>query len=111
MSEGEKVDYLFISELAYSLNLYVSLTYLLTRSYEFIILQTFVTLFILTFDSSGMYFLEDLHVSRHPNYEDSGGQAIVADVIRDWIEQLMIPKSPIGLTINRLFDTPTFVKL
>jgi hypothetical protein len=39
----------------------------------------------------GLYFLEDLHVSRSKNYEDTKGEFVVADVMRDWVEQLMIP--------------------
>mmetsp|Transcript_20783 Transcript_20783/g.34993 ORF Transcript_20783/g.34993 Transcript_20783/m.34993 type:complete len:276 (+) Transcript_20783:86-913(+) len=39
----------------------------------------------------GLYFIEDLHVSRHPSYEDTKGRMVVADVMRDWVEQLMIP--------------------
>lgn len=39
----------------------------------------------------GLYFIEDLQVARHPMWENSGGEIIMSEVIRDWTEQLMIP--------------------
>ena len=38
----------------------------------------------------GLYFIEDLHVSRHPGHEDSEGAHIMPDVIEAWIELLLI---------------------
>ena len=34
-----------------------------------------------------------MHVSRDPLYEDTHGEIVMADVIKDWIEQLIIPKA------------------
>ena len=39
----------------------------------------------------GLYFIEDMQVSRDSRYENSHGKFIMADVIKDWIEQLIIP--------------------
>lgn len=54
----------------------------------------------------GLYFIEDLQVGRQPAYLDteklasSGGNTLVpiymADVLKDWQEQLMVPKSRRG---------------
>ena len=41
----------------------------------------------------GFYFIEDLQVSRTKGYEDSWGQFIMADIIKDWTEQLLMPYS------------------
>ena len=36
----------------------------------------------------GVYFLEDLHVGYSSRYEDTRGQAIMADVLQGWLAQL-----------------------
>ena len=41
--------------------------------------------------AGGLYFIEDLQISRDPRYENSNGQFIMVEVIKDWIEQLVIP--------------------
>ncbi len=40
----------------------------------------------------GYYFIEDLHVSRRKGKEDTNGKYIMVDIIKDWIEQLLIPR-------------------
>ena len=40
----------------------------------------------------GYYFIEDLQVSRRKDKEDSHGKFIMIDIIKDWIEQLLIPR-------------------
>mmetsp|Transcript_32218 Transcript_32218/g.69246 ORF Transcript_32218/g.69246 Transcript_32218/m.69246 type:complete len:324 (-) Transcript_32218:216-1187(-) len=52
---------------------------------------------LITFDAlwpsvkeGGVYFMEDLHVGRIPDYEDTRGDAVVSDVIQAWIEQLLV---------------------
>ena len=37
----------------------------------------------------GVYFIEDLHVGRMSSYEDTHGKAVVADIVRGWMQQLM----------------------
>ena len=50
----------------------------------------------------GLYFLEDLAVGRmvhnkdYGHYDETGGQAIMSDIIQTWIEQLIIPELKIG---------------
>lgn len=46
----------------------------------------------------GYYFIEDLQVSRRKDKEDTGGQFIMNDVLKDWIEQLLIPRRETGWT-------------
>lgn len=41
----------------------------------------------------GVYIIEDLQVSRNQEYEDTNGQAIMADKIKAWIEALLTPGS------------------
>ena len=51
--------------------------------------------------NGGVYFIEDLQVGRFKsyggekiNYEDTKGQGVMADKIKDWIEQLLtIPRA------------------
>lgn len=38
----------------------------------------------------GFYFLEDLQVGRWKIYDETKGRAVMADVLKDWIEQLLI---------------------
>jgi len=38
----------------------------------------------------GLYFMEDLQVGRAQGFEDSNGKTIMVEVIKDWIEQLVI---------------------
>mmetsp|Transcript_5410 Transcript_5410/g.8918 ORF Transcript_5410/g.8918 Transcript_5410/m.8918 type:complete len:102 (+) Transcript_5410:35-340(+) len=45
--------------------------------------------------AGGLYFIEDMQVSRDLRYEDTDGQFIMAEVIKDWIEQLIIPSKSI----------------
>jgi hypothetical protein len=45
-----------------------------------------------TLNDGGLYFIEDLQVSRRKDKEDSQGKFIMADIIEDWIEQLMMPR-------------------
>jgi hypothetical protein len=46
----------------------------------------------------GLYFIEDVQVGRRKDKEDSGGKRIINDVLKDWIEQLMIPRRLKGWT-------------
>jgi hypothetical protein len=39
----------------------------------------------------GLYFIEDMQVGRDARYENSNGLFVMTDVIKDWIEQLIIP--------------------
>jgi hypothetical protein len=45
--------------------------------------------------AGGLYFIEDMHVVRNapgtPFGDDTNGEFIMADVIRDWIDQLIVP--------------------
>lgn len=41
----------------------------------------------------GLYFIEDMHVGRHEDYDDTGGNMVMSDVIQAWIEQLIIAQS------------------
>ena len=50
----------------------------------------------------GLYFIEDLYVSRKPysekpkvTYEDSKGEFIIGDIIKDWMEQLFESRGPV----------------
>lgn len=50
----------------------------------------------------GLYFIEDLAVGRmvhnkdYGHYDETGGEAVMSDVIQTWIEQLIIPTLKIG---------------
>lgn len=44
----------------------------------------------------GFYFIEDMQVGRRKDKEDSNGKFIMADVIKDWIEQLLMPRRLAG---------------
>lgn len=37
----------------------------------------------------GLYFIEDMGVGRVTSYEDSNGEFVMANVIKDWIDQLL----------------------
>lgn len=43
----------------------------------------------------GLYFIEDLQVGRRPFYEDTHEEHIMADVIQEWIQQLLLSRAPI----------------
>merc|ERR1712070_1302227 len=39
----------------------------------------------------GVYFMEDLHVGRHHDFQkDNWGLPVISDIIQAWIEQLLI---------------------
>lgn len=38
----------------------------------------------------GLYFIEDLHVGRKDRWDDTKGEAVMADVLQAWMEQKMI---------------------
>jgi len=38
----------------------------------------------------GLYFLEDLQVGRAKHYDDTGGAAVMSDIVQSWVEQLLI---------------------
>ena len=38
----------------------------------------------------GFYFIEDLHVGRHAGWDKTRGEAVMADVLHAWNEQLMM---------------------
>jgi len=42
----------------------------------------------------GVYVIEDLQVGRMADYEDTEGENIMADKIKDWIEQLLTYRGP-----------------
>ena len=50
----------------------------------------------------GLYFIEDLspgrlvHNKEWGHYDETGGQAVMSDIIQTWIEQLIIPVKKIG---------------
>jgi len=49
-----------------------------------------------------LYFLEDLAVGRmvhnkeYGHYDETGGKAVMSDIIQTWIEQLIIPIKKVG---------------
>merc|ERR1719223_912846 len=43
-----------------------------------------------TLKPGGVYFLEDLQVGRSQEYDDTHGTAVMADLVHDWTEQLLI---------------------
>ena len=43
-------------------------------------------------NAGGYYFIEDLQVSRRKDKEDTEGKYIMNDILKDWIEQLLIPR-------------------
>jgi hypothetical protein len=44
--------------------------------------------------SGGLYFIEDLQVGRHPLWDDTNGKAVMADILEDWVEQLVTKGHP-----------------
>lgn len=56
------------------------------------ILRTFGALWEEALNPGGLYFMEDLHaatpVGRRPQWEESGGEHVVPDVLSSWAEQL-----------------------
>ena len=40
--------------------------------------------------SGGLYFIEDISTIRHGNFDDMHGEAVMADVLQSWIEQLIV---------------------
>lgn len=54
------------------------------------ILTSFTGLWDTALAPGGLYFIEDLQVGRHKDYEDSNNDAVFADVIQSWVEQLLI---------------------
>lgn len=68
------------------------------------ILNTFHILFNDALAPGGIYFIEDLQVGRTLGRWYVEGEAVVSDVIQDWIDQLLIPegkhKYPIPQSIN-----------
>jgi len=40
--------------------------------------------------SGGLYFIEDISTIRHGNFDDTHGEAVMADVLQSWIEQLIV---------------------
>jgi len=44
----------------------------------------------------GFYFIEDLHVSRVKQFDDNNQQLLMADVVKDWVEQFMNPHAKSG---------------
>lgn len=59
------------------------------------IFNTFEVLFNQALKPGGLYFVEDLLVSRMPGYEDSRGEKVMVEVLKDWAEQLTSLKQPI----------------
>lgn len=43
-----------------------------------------------TIAPGGLYFIEDLHVGRTKDWDDTIGKAVMADIINSWTEQLMV---------------------
>jgi len=54
------------------------------------ILNSFNVLFHEALKPGGLYFIEDLQVGRTRGYDDSKGEHIIADVIQEWVDQLLI---------------------
>jgi len=55
------------------------------------IYNSFHHLFEQALAPGGLYFIEDLHVSRSKDWQDTSGQGIIMiDVIKDWLEQLVL---------------------
>ena len=52
--------------------------------------NSFIVLFSHALKPGGIYFIEDLLVSRGPAWVDGDQQHVMADVIKDWIEHLMV---------------------
>ena len=74
--------------------------------------NAFVTLFVHALNPGGIYFLEDLVVSR--TWVDGDKKHVMADVIRDWVENLMLgeatyPQLPL-FAYNPWFKLPPGVK-
>ena len=55
------------------------------------ILASLRYLFVNSLSPGGLYFIEDLQVVRSASHEDTAGAFIFSDVIKDWIEQLVVP--------------------
>ena len=54
----------------------------------------------------GVYVVEDLQVARRSAYEDTKGQEIFVDKIKDWTEQLLVERN--GRSANKIkFPIPT----
>jgi len=41
---------------------------------------------------AGLYFIEDLQVGRHAGWDDTHGEAVMADVLSTWTEQLLVSR-------------------
>ena len=38
----------------------------------------------------GLYFIEDLQVGRHAAWDNTGGEAVMSDVLQSWVDQLLV---------------------
>lgn len=53
------------------------------------IFSSFATLFHKALKPGGVYFIEDLQVSRTPEYRGTPGSPVMASVLTDWLESII----------------------
>lgn len=57
----------------------------------------------------GLYFIEDLHVGRRKEFDDTHGEAVMSDIIQAWTEQLLVEHNSRKLSAIR-FPLPADVR-